>query len=228
MPPPIETSWSSVPWSRPAGEQQPPPVNRSFVQGLLDRIKGRPDDARAVVDVGLIRDLAHNALGSTEPIYGAQIHDHDRGVTYSVTLDPETSEIDYLQVTISGAGLVDENALRRVPVERIRRAVLEQLRGDARARAEHGPDAFTFAMPGTLSDDQPRRARSAKPNIEDVADLMERGLDRHALATRYGAKLRTVDRWMTQARRTLAQRDAGQPTDTPPTLRQPRESETKP
>ncbi|MFT4226314.1 hypothetical protein [Micropruina sp.] len=117
-----------------------------------------------------------------------EIYDHDRRVTYRATVDPRTRELDHLEV-IAGDH-IDDNMLRRVPVDRIRRV--------ARAEAtQHLHGSLTFTLPGGLSDPtQPGQV----PTDEEVAELLRQGFERADLARLYQRNVRTVDRWIRNAR----------------------------
>lgn len=208
MNPPIENSWSTYPFERHDDDGRgPEPFSRKLAETLRARIEGRPDDDKALVRVDVLRHLLE--IASPPPRHahrGASIYDEVRHLKYDATLDPVTGELDYLRVTITDEDFIVENALRRVSVDRVRRALLAQLREDARARRDADDDeAFTLGLPGSLT---PRSARSpaVKPPTEEVARLIERGYDRHRIAANYGATLRTADRWATQARVLLDQR----------------------
>lgn len=128
--------------------------------------------------------------------HGAAIHDHDRGVSYYATVDPDRLELDYLSVEAHGH--IDENVMRRVPVQRIRREVVRHYLAQQKAEAEK-PGSFLFTPPGGLTD---TRSKGQAPSLEEVADLVNsRNFDRHALAAHFARSVRTVDRWLTQARK---------------------------
>lgn len=131
---------------------------------------------------------------------GAEIHDHDRGVTYRATTD-QRGRLDYLEVVIDNGRLIDENAMRRVPVATIRRAVLQHLAAVARARADEGGDVIVIGMPGSLRE---------RPTLEEIAELMADGHDRQALHARFrDVPKRTVDGWMRRARTLIAMTTEG-------------------
>ncbi|GAA4817155.1 hypothetical protein GCM10025786_24300 [Nocardioides caeni] len=158
-----------------------------------------------MLSVGVVRDLLAAATAGAHGSPGAQIHDHDRDVTYRASVDPATSDLDHLEVVVRG--WIDDNVLKRVPVARIRREVLAQVAEDRRARAAGGPDALTFVRPGGLVGGD--GGRYSPPPLDEVARLMREGLDRHALAERFGRPLRTVDGWIRRARQEY-------PDDVPP------------
>jgi hypothetical protein len=123
--------------------------------------------------------------------HGSRIHDHDRAVTYEATVD-ERGRLDYLRVTFESGRLIDENAMRRVPVATIRRVVLEQHRERA-ALGDQADEVLSFVLPGGLRE---------RPTLEEVAELMGQGYDRPALHAMYpNVNKRTVDGWMVRARR---------------------------
>lgn len=201
---PLESRWSRGPWTRPGVE--PPTIPASLGRDLAARLDGRPDDSRVLLPVGLVRDLLAAASADLTGTPGAQIHDHDRNVTYRASVDPASSDLDHLEVIVRG--WIDDNVLKRVPVARVRREVLAQVAEDRRARASAGhDDAMTFALPGGLTAGD--GARYSPPPLDEVARLMREGLDRHALAERYGRPLRTVDGWIRRARQQY-------PDDVPP------------
>lgn len=211
---PIETSWSSSPWWRT--EDPSPGLPHRDRAELAQRIEGRPDDSRVMLTAGTLRALLA-AAGPGAGAWGAEIHDHDRDVSYRATVDPRTSDLNHLEVVIRG--FVSDNALARVPVARIRRVVLAQVAADQRARAEDGSEgSFTVTLPGGYS--RGDGSRFAPPSTDEVAELMRQGLDRNAIAARYGGRpVRTVDRWMTRARAEypdLPSRTRGRTRTTPP------------
>lgn len=148
---------------------------------------------------GYLRDLHAEAFpdrGAGRA--GAEIHDHDRDVTYRATVDAQGA-LDYLSVEVRGH--IDDNAMRRVPVARIRRQVLAQVAAQAQAG---GDRVLTLSLPGTLSD---------RPSLEEVAALMAEGRDRAWFHAAYpSVPPRTVDGWMTRARRKYPQTAPGSQT----------------
>lgn len=123
---------------------------------------------------------------------GAEIHDHYRNTTYRATID-QRGKLDHLE-TVSRGSEIDENALRRVPVERIRRAVFEQV------QAQHGTDAGTlvFTPPGGVRFTE----GEGPPEPEELARLMkDHGMRRQELARHYDTAVKNVDRWIRNARR---------------------------
>lgn len=178
---PIHTHWSVTPWQR--YDAEPPPETEP-------RRVPQPDGSTLLVSEPL-----DPSWRQSHRILGAEIHDHDRDVTYRATLG-ERGQLDHLEIVARGH--IDEGIQRRVPIERIRRTVSEHLQAQAAAQAEHGPDTFVITPPGGLVD--PTR-KGEVPDAEEIADLMaDHGLDRHALAARYRRPVRTVDRWITNAR----------------------------
>ncbi|MDP3969107.1 MAG: hypothetical protein Q8Q02_12590 [Nocardioides sp.] len=195
---PIQSSWSRGPWWRYTTE--PPTFSTRVARDLSKRIEGCPDDASVTITAALLRDLLAHVLPPEDGRPGAEIHDHDRHVTYRATVDPATSDLDHLEVIVHG--WIDDNAMKRVPVARIRREVLAQVAADAQARAEEGHgEVFTLVLPGGLTEGD--GTRYAPPPLEEVAQLMRKGLDRHALAERYGRPVRTVDGWIRRARQQM-------------------------
>ena len=193
---PIESSWSRGPWTRPLTE--PPTFPASVARDIAARLEGRSDDSRVLLDIGVVRDLLAAATAPSRGSPGAWIHEQDRNVTYRATVDPATSDLDHLEVIVRG--WIDDNVLKRVPIARIRREVLAQVAEDRRARAvEVRDDVMTFVLPGGLTSGD--GSRYSPPPLDEVARLMREGLDRHALAERYGRPLRTVDGWIRRARK---------------------------
>jgi hypothetical protein len=184
---PLYTSWSVAPWRH--HDTDPPTVPTRLARELTERIADRPDDARVMIPAGVLRDLLAAASTPEGGTPGAQIHDHDRDVTYRATVDPERGRLDHLEVIVHG--WFDDNAMRRVPVDRIRREVLAQVAAD-KAAASHG-DAFTLVLPGGLSE---------RPDLAEVARLIGQGWDRARFHAAYpDTPKRTVDGWMRRARR---------------------------
>lgn len=172
---PLQDEWSVWPWWRYDAEL---PDTEGTVTGT--------DGVRYVISEAI--DPAWAALHRRE---GASIHDHDRGVTYNATVD-DRGQLDYLEVIIDNGRMIDDNAMRRVPIATIRRVVLDHLASAARARAVEGDDVITLTLPGGLS---------SRPSLEDVAKLMREGYDRPALHAMFpSARPRTVDGWMRRAR----------------------------
>lgn len=165
---------------------------------LTDRIADQPDDAPVRVPAGVLRDLLAAATAPENGTPGALIHDHDRDVTYRATVDPEKGRLDHLEVIVHG--WIDDNAMRRVPVDRIRREVLAQVAAD---KATAGDDAFTLVLPGGLSE---------RPALEEVARLIREGWDRARFHAAYPeVPKRTVDGWMRRARAKYPQTPGGKP-----------------
>lgn len=191
---PIESRWSCGPWTRHLTE--PPTFRTSVARDMEAWLEGRPDDSSVMLPVGVVRDLLAAAVAPGPGAPGAQIHDHDRDVTYRATVDPATSDLDHLEVIVRG--WIDDNVMKRVPVARVRREVLAQVAADRSARAAGGDDVMTLVLPGGLTGGD--GSRYSPPPLEEVARLMGAGLDRHALAERYGRPLRTVDGWIRRAR----------------------------
>lgn len=172
---PVQDDWSVVTWWR--YDVEPPETERKLVG---------PDG-----HVVFVRELLDPAWDAEHRREGAEIHDHLRHVTYRATVDARGA-LDHLEVVVEG-GAIDENAMRRVPTATIRRVVLDQVAEAARARAELGDDAIVIGLPGSLRD---------KPTLAEVADLMDQGYDRAAFHAMYPhSNKRTVDGWMTRARR---------------------------
>ncbi len=187
---PIHTAWSAAPWRH--HDSEPPTFPGRLARELAERIADRPEDARVVVPAGVLRDLLAAATSPEGGTPGAQIHDHDRDVTYRATVN-ERGELDFLAVEVRGH--IDDNALRRVPVARIRREVLSQVKADA----ETG--GVTFVLPGGLSE---------RPSLEEVARLIREGRDRTWFHAAYPeTPKRTVDGWMRRARAKYPQTPGG-------------------
>lgn len=175
MIPPVQTAWSVVPWVRYDAE---PPGGWPASTGATATVGGVVHDLVPQVPEAWLS--AHRRLG-------VEIHDHDRGVTYRATVNPERpQELDYLETIARGH--IDDNVMRRVPVERIRQEVLTHLA--AQQRAASGEVIIT--APGGLAD--------GLPGPEELAAHMAQGWGRRQIATHYGANLRTVDGWIRRAR----------------------------
>jgi hypothetical protein len=184
---PIHTSWSVLSWFR--YDADPPAVPT--------RTMTTPDGQTWEFQESMSQEWARVHMRR-----GAEIHDHDRNVTYRATVDPETGDLDHLEVIVKG--WIDDNTMRRVPVNRIRREVLKHVAADAEARAQEGEEVITMTLPGGLADPADR---GIVPPLEEIADLMSRyGLGRQELAARYGRPVRTVDGWIRRARQTVPER----------------------
>ena len=191
---PIHHDWSVTSWERPEDDDnpEPPMPRRGDLSAMLAELDSNPEATSATVDAALLRSLLHHALREYPTVPGAEIHDHYRNTTYRATID-QRGKLDHLETVSRGVG-IDENALRRVPVERIRRAVFEQV------QAQHGAEAGTlmFTPPGGVrfTDGE------GPPDAEELARLMkDRGMHRQELARHYGTAVKNVDRWVRNARR---------------------------
>lgn len=170
---PIQSQWSVVPWTRYDTE----PPDRALI--ATAEVDGRAVEMFEPMDPEWHRQHAR---------HGAQIHDHDRDVTYRATVD-ERGDLDHLTVEVHG--FIDDNALRRVPVARIRSAVLEQVA--QAAREDEG--VLSFLLPGGLTE---------RPDLGEVARLLHEGKDRawfHAQWPEPEWNKRTVDGWIYRARK---------------------------
>lgn len=138
---------------------------------------------------------------------GAAIWDRSRNLTYRATLDPRTNELDYLEACFDGSGNVASRTGQRMvfPVARIESAVQAFV-------AEHRENAKTgeiLAMIDSRNLDNKDADGSMRkpPPSSTIADLMLLGqLNRHEIAARYNRPVRTVDRWMTNARKEFPER----------------------
>ncbi|MBP1325307.1 hypothetical protein JOF28_000539 [Leucobacter exalbidus] len=141
---------------------------------------------------------------------GAEIHDERRGLTYRATLNPETLELDHLEIVPRGpftkpnGEYGDFERLRSIPLERIHSVVRAHVISERGA----GSQVTVFTLPGGLADDGDGSMRKPPPS-EQIAKLMRPvtegglGLDRRGVAAHYGRNQRTVDRWITRARQEL-------------------------
>lgn len=184
---PIHTQWSVVPWWRYDADLPP---------GAEPQRVRQPDGTTLFVS-----ELPDPEWEQRHRIPGAEINDHDRGVTYRATLD-DRGQIDHLEIVVRGH--VHPGTERHLPVDRIQRAVSEHLQATARAQVTDGPGTIVIVPPGGLVD--PTR-RGEVPPAEEIADLMgKNALGRKAIADRYGRNVRTVDRWITNARKEFPDR----------------------
>lgn len=139
--------------------------------------------------------------------HGAIVYDPRRRFSYRATIDPETRELDYLEVVIDGAHEVSRLQGRQVslPIERLHKVVREFVIENLRADAEAGRRVIALVLPGGLADGD--GSKGNPPPSEEIVRLMSKehglGLDRSAVAARYGRKVRTVDRWIARARKEL-------------------------
>lgn len=187
---PVQTDWAVVPWQHQ--DDEPPSLPSTTIR--------MPDGSS-----WLVSEAPDPAWLSGHTRRGAEIADAFRGVTYRATIDRETGELDHLEVILSDRSRINENLLRRVPVERIRRVVLQHLIEDEQANpaGRDGEQVLVFTLPGGLTD--PSQTGQVPP-AEEIAELMNRGLGRQEIAKHYRRPVRTIDRWIRDARRSLPDR----------------------
>ena len=119
--------------------------------------------------------------------YEARIEDHERSVVYRARVNSR-GDLSRLVVEVEGPW-IDDNALRRVPVARIRRVAIEKIAAAQRV----GDDGFSLTMPGDLSD---------RPSLDVIADHMANGRTRAEIHAIYpSVPLPTLGRWMAQVRK---------------------------
>jgi hypothetical protein len=189
----LETTWTVVDWWRYDAEP-PEPQEPS---GAVVTLDGVEYDTVPRLDPAWVRQhLRH----------GAAIYDSERDITYRATLDPETGEIDHLEVEADGW----VGSSLSIPSARIRRAVAVHLLG----RTDQSEDTLTITPEGALDAPSSAEKKSKRsPTSEELADFLEQqpGRGRQEVAARYGqpgkpVPLPTVDRWLAKARRELPDR----------------------
>lgn len=196
---PTHFRWSVTSWSR--YDEEPPSLDRGTIT-LGDETL----EVREPIDP----EWKANHLRR-----GAQIRDERRGLTYRATVDPDTLELDYLEVVPQGpftkpdgSGYEDFERLRSIPLGRIHSTVREHVIAELRAEREAGGPVAVITLPGGLAEGGDGSMRKP-PSSDEIAHLMRPategglGLDRRGVAAHYGRNLRTVDRWITRARHEL-------------------------
>lgn len=182
---PIQTSWLVTSWSRLDAD---PPASALVSKGSIT-IDGQTHTLVPELDA---------AWKTAHTRYGAQITDLDRHVVYRATVD-ERGELDHLEVVCQGH--IDDNAMRRVPVARIRRAAQSEALEQTRLLREEGERQLLVTLPGGVEDAATKK-RGTVPPLEEIAQqITEKGLGRQQLAIIYERPIRTVDRWITKARK---------------------------
>jgi len=186
MPERHESTWFVSPWTRYAGEYP---------------IESGPTGATVTIH-GEVHDVVRRAPQSWLDAHireGATVTDHARGITYRATVNPQRpGELDYLEVVIEGH--VPEGGFRKVPVSRIRDAVVQFLAGQAAAKAESGEDTLFLIRPGGVTTTDPSLKPPPPPSAE-VARHLSEGLKRADIAKLYRRPVRTVDGWIHRARK---------------------------
>lgn len=190
------SQWQVVSWSRLTKE---PPDRRQGTAQVCDK----------TYELLELEDPEWNAKHLRR---GAEIYDERREVTYRATLDPDTLELDYLEVVPrgpftkpDGSGYENFERLRSIPLVRIHSVVCEHVLAELRAEQEAGGSVTMFTLPGGLAEGGDGSMRKP-PSSEEIAHLMRPatvgglGLDRRGVAAHYGRNQRTVDRWITRAR----------------------------
>lgn len=110
--------------------------------------------------------------------------DKDNGITYRVTIN-KRGQIDHFELSIHRTEDIRQDMLRRVPIARIRRVATTHL-------AELMYDANFAASNGKVR----------QPYVWEVAQMVNRfGLGRSQLVALYHRPIRTIDDWITEARR---------------------------
>lgn len=196
------STWSVFSWFR--YDEEPPPL----LQGLVS-YRDKELELHEKLDPAWIEKHRRR---------GAQIHDSKRGVTYRATLDLQTYEMDYLEVVVdgpftrpNGEGYKSFERLRSIPLSRIHSAVRKQVIEELRAeKGAEGP-VLIFTPEGGLVEDGDGSMRKP-PSSEEIAMLMRpikeggRALDRNGVAAHYGRAVRTVDGWISRARKELPEK----------------------
>ncbi|QGF22430.1 hypothetical protein [Raineyella fluvialis] len=176
----LPDSWSVTPWGR--YDEEPPDPGIVPVTG---------PDGREME----LRERLDPAWHAAHWHYGAEIRDRDRGVTYRATVGQD-ARLDYLSVEVAG-DQIDQNSLRRLPTERIRRVTASLANVTKRGRV-----AFILAgEPSSGTEPVEEGQRGDKPPLSEVAHrMLTLGEGRHELAAHYGRNVRTVDNWIREAR----------------------------
>lgn len=187
-------NWLVVPHRFPSG--RPADIRPDVLRDLLDALADAPDDGKAQVRVGLLRELVQAALADVDDpgTLGASIHDHDQRTTYRATVGRGEGAVwlESLQIEHTDGRPVDRADLRRVPVQQIAEAT-------AQCIEENSEPGVLVVRDGELELDADRR--TDMPSSEELAALMREGHNRRTLAVRYSRSLSTVDDWIGRARR---------------------------
>jgi hypothetical protein len=139
---------------------------------------------------------------------GAAITDVEHGVTYRATIEHADDGPLLRSIEVELHDPADpqaQNVLRRgLPVASIVKETARQLAADERARNKghvfEGKPLFTGVYDDERHATFERRGRS-RPDLAEVAEMVRRGATRADLADHYGSNVRTVERWVTDARK---------------------------
>lgn len=188
-------NWLVAPWRRSSGSSRAE-VRPDDLREILDALSDSPDDGKAQVRVGLLRELVRAALADfDEPgELGASIHDYDTRTTYRATIGrgEGTVWLESLSIEHTDGAPVDRASLRRVPVQQIAEATAQSIEENSE------PDVLIVVRDGEVR--LPSDVADM-PSSEELAALMREGHNRRTLAARYHRSLSTVDDWIGRARR---------------------------
>ncbi len=175
--------WSVVPWER--WDAEPPDGTAGTVQ-----LDGRTWE---------LREPLAPAWKEQHVRRGACVHDSRRAITYRATVDA-AGEIDHLEVVLAGPFRPDALVkLTSVPIMAIQREVNLLLI----AQAEAGPGVLVFTAEGGTEGAEGDGSPYSPPTSQQLLDLLTEhpGWGRSEIAAHYGRNVRTVDRWLREARR---------------------------
>lgn len=186
-------NWFVVPWSPPSSGT-PVQIRPEVLQGLADELSDQADDGRAMVRVGLLRELVRSALEGLEAgDPGASVVDFDTRTSYRATIGRGEGAVwlESLSIEHVDGAPVDRETLRRVPVQQIAEATAQCI--------EENREPGTIVIRGgevRVPSDVGNR-----PSSEELAVLMREGHNRRTLAAKFYRSLSTVDDWIGKARR---------------------------
>lgn len=179
----MENAWSAGPWSY-LDEEPPELPPRQFQT---------PDGKRWEIREPLDADWE-----ATHRHHGAWIKDHRRGITYRVALDPQTLEIQHLEIELTGGVTKHDVAkLGSIPYDRLEQRARELVIGEG--------GALWAVTEGGLEDRDGTKRHP--PHSEDIAELLAKNSNwgRKELAAHYSRPVRTVDGWLRKARQELGE-----------------------
>lgn len=201
MAPPITDGWTLWPWSRVDPDApEPDPIP----EGLLDDIEARLAGHRGRGDTvklpsWVVQLLVDNARPAPMTA-GAVVVDTVRGAQYRATIQRSEGVAQLASVEVSPIepGATLPAGTFRVPGKHIADAVsgflAQRAAAEARSR-QSGGDGGSVLFNATV------RKESATPTAEELRELVRAGLNRGAIASRYGRAISTVDQWLRKARR---------------------------
>ncbi|MDO5495923.1 MAG: hypothetical protein Q4G64_09430 [bacterium] len=183
-------SYTGASWLRVESKDQRdalPPKQRAAMLADLD---GVPDSAPVAVRADTLRTLLACQAPPTST-RGASIRNESRGVTYLATVARGTDGVHLRSVEVVPDHVPADPRVWRIPERILTETTAEVLALEAAS----GDAADSFAWGVDWPDpDRP-------PSAEELAELVNASVTRHAIAERYGRALNTVDQWLRVARR---------------------------